>query len=420
MPDLEEQLRDALRAHPRLGTRSSEDVWADTQRRIRRRVVRRRAVAVAAAVVLLGGVTAAVVVATVGGGGERSQVVDVGPGPSTSEPTSSEGAGPEWTRLDPGPITNREGYSATWTGRELIVWGGRGSGQWYADGAAYDPTTGAWRSLAAAPITPRSDHIAAWTGKELLVVGGAISESPAGTKYTDDDAAYDPAANSWRSIPPAPLPTDLHAGVWTGRELVVVGGGEATVDGAAYDASTNTWRTIPSPPVAIVGYHVLWTGREVLVVGGVHTDSAHVQQFHVLAYDPTTDTWRDFGGQELAGDDVGAAWTGSALVVWGGTATWQRDANGNWTQHPPFPTSCNPRPESSSVATDRGLLASWCGAVALLDPSSSTWTPTAPPSSASPDASPPPPTPLGPVAGDADHVFVGAGTPTFWRLHLPS
>jgi hypothetical protein len=152
----------------------------------------------------------------------------------------------------------------------------------------------------------------------------------------------------------------------------------------------------------------------------VHTDSANVQQFRVLAFDPTTDAWRDLGGQQLAGDDVGAGWTGSALVVWGRSATWVRDANGNWSQRALFPVGCNPTPESSSVATDRGVVASWCGAVGVLDPSSSTWTQTAPPSPAPPEASQPPPEPLGPVAGDADHLFVGAGTSSFWSLRLPN
>ncbi len=105
------------------------------------------------------------------------------PGPV---PTSAADAiirsGP-WTTLAPAPIEGREDHTATWTGTELIVWGGSAyeraplpdSGELLTfrdDGAAYDPAAGTWRAVAPAPVPARSGHTAVWTGTEVIVWGG--------------------------------------------------------------------------------------------------------------------------------------------------------------------------------------------------------------------------------------------------------
>lgn len=79
-------------------------------------------------------------------------------------------------------------------------------------GAAYDPAADRWRLLAPAPVVPRI----AWTGQEMLVWGGQ-----SGSRYFDDGAAYDPAPDRWRALPASPLAARFTFAVWSGTQMLV-------------------------------------------------------------------------------------------------------------------------------------------------------------------------------------------------------
>ena len=70
-------------------------------------------------------------------------------------------------RPPPGDIT------AIWTSSKMLVWGGDDSGVPMGNGAAYDPVANMWTALSSnsAPVA-RFDHAAVWTGQEMLIVGG--------------------------------------------------------------------------------------------------------------------------------------------------------------------------------------------------------------------------------------------------------
>ena len=147
-----------------------------------------------------------------------------------------------------------------WTGEELLVWGGA-TGTTEArvrnDGAAYDPATNAWRVLPVAPISARFEQTAVWTGTEMIIWGG--DDDVLNTHTTNDGAAYNPTTNTWRLLPASPLaPRNAAIAVWTGGEMIVLGGQPAVVtdanpnfrDGAAYDPTSNRWHTLATavPP----------------------------------------------------------------------------------------------------------------------------------------------------------------------------
>jgi hypothetical protein len=73
--------------------------------------------------------------------------------------------------------------SAVWTGRLLIVWGGRECevGATCRDrdtGARYDPVADAWTPTSnTGAASPRSGHLAFWTGRLMLVWGGSDGSS---------------------------------------------------------------------------------------------------------------------------------------------------------------------------------------------------------------------------------------------------
>lgn len=163
---------------------------------------------------------------------------------------------------------------------------------------------GSWRWLAEAPVAAPDAHHGVWTGRELLVVGA------------DTAAAFDPVAERWRRLPPPAqtLPERLRAVAWTGTELLVLGadlGDPAGIArGLALDPRAGTWRSTAPPPMTgpVALPAAVWTGEE-LVVWGLRA---------TVAYDPARDRWRALppppvpprlGGRML--------WTGRHLVVWG-------------------------------------------------------------------------------------------------------
>lgn len=102
------------------------------------------------------------------------------------------------------PIPDRFQSTGTWTGTEVIYWGGRSHVRTdtpHVDGAAYNPTTRTWRTIAPAPLSARFRHNAAWSGSEMLIWGGETDRVIDGNSFAIDGAAYHVATNTWRLLP---------------------------------------------------------------------------------------------------------------------------------------------------------------------------------------------------------------------------
>jgi hypothetical protein len=109
----------------------------------------------------------------------------------------------------------------------------------FADGAAYDPAADTWRPLAPSTLQARRGNVVVWSGRELLIWGGG---GGTGAFLFGTGAGYDPEADAWRDLPPSPG-RFIPEAEWSGRELVVWGGivpgprpstVEATDDGVRY------------------------------------------------------------------------------------------------------------------------------------------------------------------------------------------
>lgn len=252
-------------------------------------------------------------------GGQAGDTVVSDPGAAYDPATDS------WRPLARPPIRLRAGHTAVWTGTEMLVWGGSGSlprQPYFADGAAYDPAADRWRRLPQAPLIRRAGHSAVWTGKEMVIWGGGETDSHVG--FSADGAAFDPAAQSWRAVPPSPLGARRgHTALWTGSQMLVWGGDAdagPVADGAAWDPATGGWSPLPVAPLGPRTRHTaLWSGTEMLVWGG---SGAGRRRFaDGAAYDPARGRWRKLPGVLLAPRyDHAATWTGDAMFIWGGRA----------------------------------------------------------------------------------------------------
>jgi hypothetical protein len=114
-------------------------------------------------------------------------------------------------------------HASVWTGTELIVWGSYGVefGVYETEGARYNLASNTWT-----PITLNNDprwrggFTAVWTGKEMIVWGMV------GTPNDNTGGFYTPAMNTWEATTTdnAPIGRGHHTAIWTGRQMIVWGG----------------------------------------------------------------------------------------------------------------------------------------------------------------------------------------------------
>jgi hypothetical protein len=175
-----------------------------------------------------------------------------------------------------------------------------------------------WVAIPEAPLEPRQGSVGVWTGSEMVAVGGArdrpcppdCDARPYPT-LRRDGAAYDPERNTWRRIADAPSTFSSAEAVWSGDEMVVV----ADQDTWAYDPEVDEWRTLDSPPVATVdpGLDAPPVVTDAGIVFASHEQRSGGSSADVVL-DPATGTWsplpRDPFGESY---DRSVAWDGGRL-----------------------------------------------------------------------------------------------------------
>jgi hypothetical protein len=223
-----------------------------------------------------------------------------------------------WRAIARGAGPDQEAVVA-WTGHQAIIWGGVCCAGSSNSGTAYDPKSNTWQVLPNAPLEPRRGAAGAWTGKELIVAGGGKTLT---TRIFRDAAAYNPATHKWRTLRRMPAPREFASAVWDGNELLVVGGRRSVtsgtvVHGLAYNPATNRWRWLPAMPFPRSGFATVWTGRQLLIWGGLNVKG--IAPPHGEAYNPATNRWAALPAAPLRGREGPiAVWTGRQMIVWGG------------------------------------------------------------------------------------------------------
>jgi N-acetylneuraminic acid mutarotase len=141
----------------------------------------------------------------------------------------------------------------------------------------YDPATNTWRARSPMP-TPRNHAVAGVVNGKAYVIGGRVGGAfvTSGSSNASVVEEYDPASDSWGG-PKARMPTArsaMAAGVYNNR--IYVTGGEfqdasmmATFRSfESYDPATNTWSTLPSMPTSRHGLASAVLGNRLHMVSG--------------------------------------------------------------------------------------------------------------------------------------------------------
>ena len=193
------------------------------------------------------------------------------------------------------------------------VAGTLGPGSLRADGPS--GTGGHWRELPTPPLSPRANAQSVWSGREVIVLGGETRPCPPAadcaivSEGLRDGAAYDPGTNSWRAIPPAPV------AVGPGDRLVVADGVVVLRSARTprsswftYEPEHNRWSRIDGVPRG-VGDQPSAIGPRVYVPSGRRIAVYDVRTFRwsLLPRDPLRPALAERG---VTATDVGPVVTG--------------------------------------------------------------------------------------------------------------
>jgi N-acetylneuraminic acid mutarotase len=157
----------------------------------------------------------------------------------------------------------------------------------------YDPATNKWDSRSAMSV-PRNHAFSGVVNGKIYVIGGRTGQAfILSATNTDVVEEYNPASNMW-SIPKERMPTARSGGAsgTDGRRIYVAGGEVTTTElvGAfraveAYDPATNSWMTLPSMPMPRHGVAGAVIGNRFHLVSGM------IQSAGALTFlDPTLST----------------------------------------------------------------------------------------------------------------------------------
>ncbi|MFL5767112.1 MAG: kelch repeat-containing protein [Actinomycetota bacterium] len=191
-----------------------------------------------------------------------------------------------WTTVAPSSSPLQEVSYVKAGNRFYLAWGRNATQQ-----EAYNPVTNTWKTLST-PLPAQLDHIqgVSVAGK-IYYIGGLL-------KYPSPETGsvwiYHPKTDSFSAGAPMPAGRERGAGgvaVHDGKIYYAGGlhGGVAVPWFDEYDPATNTWTTLPDMPTAREHSHAAVIGDKLYAIGG--RDGVPIGEND--AYDFTTGTWAD-------------------------------------------------------------------------------------------------------------------------------
>jgi N-acetylneuraminic acid mutarotase len=318
-----------------------------------------------------------------------------------------------WKKGAPFPEPDEELYGVTTNGK-LYVFGGWDGGKARGVAYEYNPGTDKWTKKTSMPRPAHHAALAAVNGK-IYVMGGFIPPKdtaiPLGGAWEPIDNAweYDPAADSWKSLPPLPGKRGSAVAAEVGGKIYVIGGA-TTVEGSkdpffsffgpsrvlgtndVYDPATNQWAS--REPMSVPRNHAFSgvVNGKIYVIGGRTGHGFILSATNtdvVEEYNPVSNTWSVPKDRMPTARSGGASGTdGRRIYVAGGEVTTKElvgafraveaydPVTNSWITLPPMPM---PRHGiAGAVINNRfhlvsGMMQS-AGALTFLDPTLSTHT----------------------------------------------
>lgn len=190
-----------------------------------------------------------------------------------------------WRPLPPLPDGGRRLSTSCWTGDRLVIFGGYDPDGTPAPAViALDPTASEWEARAFDPIGRNPTPAVVWDGTRCIAWGGYEPDSVR-------PSLYDPQRDEWRVGAPAPLqPRVGHIAIPIAGRVLVWGGevhDRGFADGAWYNPTADTWEPIAPAPAAKPHARAVVIARQLVVFGGNVSD----RDVNILTYHLDYDRW---------------------------------------------------------------------------------------------------------------------------------
>ena len=263
--------------------------------------------------------------------------------------TIKRGAAGAWVSRTSMPTARRALAVAVASGSSYAIGGANASGTVLRTVQAYNPTTNGWTTKASIPAARQGGNGAVTINGVVYLAGGEdASGALARTLY-----AYNTSTNAWSTR--APMPTYGACGgsaVIAGRVYVFSGCTRSSTGSSInagllhrYNPAMNTWTTLPPAPMTHFRPVVAAIGGKLYVVGGNNASGTAMRR--VDMYDPETNIWVTRRAIPTARMNAGAATLGGKLYVVGGrsgtaylnTVEAYDPVTNAWTSRPAMPTA---------------------------------------------------------------------------------
>jgi N-acetylneuraminic acid mutarotase len=246
-----------------------------------------------------------------------------------------------WAKAAPFPEPEEEVYGVAANGKMYAI-GGYGLGNPKGFAYEYDPAGDKWTKKA--PM-PRPAHHAALaeSGGKIYVFGGFVAPPSGPPRATwvpiENVWEYDPAADSWKALPPLPTRRGAANAFAVAGKIYVIGGasvhpgskelgvapggvGRAVTTNEVYDPATNRWEARQTMPTARNHAYGGVVGGKIYIIGGRMGAAGIVAATNsdiVEVYDPAVDSWGALGAR-MPTPRSGGAWGtfGGKIYVAGG------------------------------------------------------------------------------------------------------
>lgn len=182
-------------------------------------------------------------------------------------------------------------------------------------------SSGGWERLAGSPLTARTSAVGVWTGHEVLFVGGttftcapnASCAAPDGPPLSDG-AAVDLDANTWRRVSPAPVPVlDASAAVIGGDVYLLASTDYRDGRGfLRYGVDADRWEELALPGPTEAGYRLVAAGGELVAYAALQGNPGSPDLFYELE----ANRWSELPAAPLtAGYDRTMVWAPPHLYL---------------------------------------------------------------------------------------------------------